>query len=399
MGNKIPQEVVDAAKKWSVLDYFDAFEPGRIHKVGKAYRMKDHPSFCIASDGNSWCWHSQGIEGGDAISYLMKIEKMTFQESVKLLTGSNIEYVHNDYKHLTNPVVFPFVLPEKNNNNYKMIDYLSNRGITKEVINYCIDNNILYQSREYSNYVLVSYDDNKKPLYITRDTYKRLLQKENIKDVVSYCKQNNLLLNVSELTNYNPLSNVIFVGYNTTTQQPGYAAKRGMFNKVIYENGKQKNKSFRQEITGSNKSYSFAMRSENDSCNTIHVFEAAIDAMSYASLVQLYSSDFHTKNLLSLGGAQSGKEENGKVTLPLALEEFISTSKTPIKKVYIHFDNDDAGIKHSKLLKQNLEHRGIESAIKLPPNGKDVNDFLKVTLQKLNADKSISARELLSKGR
>lgn len=177
MGNKIPQEIVDEAKKWTVFDYFNTFEPGRIHRVGRSYRMRDHPSFCIAPDGNSWYWHSQEIEGGDAISYLMKVEKMSFQDAVKLLTGRDIEYVHKEQKQITNPVVFPFVLPEQDNNNYKVINYLSNRGITNEVIKYCMDKHILYQSREYSNYVLVSYDDNKKPLYISRDTYKRLLKK------------------------------------------------------------------------------------------------------------------------------------------------------------------------------------------------------------------------------
>lgn len=398
MGKTIPQEVVDEVSKWSVIDYFETFEPGAIHKVGNEYRMKEHPSFCISQDGNVWCWHSQGLDGIGPISYLRKVKNMHFRDAVSLLIGKDIAVPKSEFKQ-NNSIVFPFALPEKNSNNNQLYHYLKSRGVTDKVINYCIANNLLYQSKEYSGYVLLAYNSSNQPLYITRETYSELTNKSNIKDVLGYCESYNLFVSPIELQGKKTLSNVVFVGYDVKENKPAYATKRGMYNKTIYVNGEPKNKSFRQEVLGSNKQYAFAMRSSSNTNNSLHIFEAPIDAMSYASLIELYSSDFTSKNLLAIGGAQSGNEHNGKVTLPLALEEFLATNQTTISKVFIHYDNDETGLKQAQLLKNNLLSRGINCEIKLPPTGKDVNDFLKATVQKLNNDKSLSARNLLQGGR
>lgn len=396
--SRIPQDIVDKASQLNMLDYFNNFESVQIHRVGREYRMKEHPSFAISLDGNVWCWHSQHIDGVGPISYLMKVKGMSFRQAVELLVGKEIVIPKSEFKQ-KNPVVFPFVLPEKNSNNSQLYYYLKSRGITDKVINYCIANNLLYQSKEYSGCVLLAYNGSNQPLYITRETYSELTEKNNIKDVLGYCESHNLFVSPTDLQDKKTLSNVVFVGYDMKENKPAYATKRGMYNKTIYVNGKPKNKSFRQEVLGSNKQYAFAMRSKSTTNNSLHIFEAPIDAMSYASLIELYSSDFTSKNLLAIGGAQSGNEHNGKVTLPLALEEFLVTNKTPISKVFIHYDNDETGLKQAQLLKNNLLARGINCEIKLPPTGKDVNDFLKATVQKLNNDKSLSARNLLQGGR
>lgn len=396
--SRIPQEIVDEASKWNMLDYFNSFEPTTIHKVGGEYRMKEHPSFAITNDGNCWCWHSQNLNGVGPISYLIKVKGMTFRQAVELLVGKDIDIPKREYKQKTF-AKFPFSLPEKNSNNNQVYQYLKGRGITDKVISYCIFNNILYQSKEYAGYVLITYNKSNEPLYVTRNTYNMLNEKEGITDVVDYCNSNNLFVNHNELDKQKTLSNVVFVGYDVKENKPAYATKRGMYNKTVYVNGKPKNKSFRQEVLGSNKQFAFAMRSNSSTNSTLHIFEAPIDAMSYASLIELYSSDFLSKNLLAIGGAQSGNEVNGKVTLPSALEEFLATSKVPITKVFIHYDNDETGIKQAQLLKNNLLSRGINSEIKLPPTGKDVNDFLKCTLQKLNENKDLKPRDLLQNTR
>lgn len=403
MSNRIPDEIVAQAKEISVLDYFETFKSGDLHWSGGSFRSKEHPSFCVKDDGYVFHWKSQGISGWGALDYLQKCEGLSFRDAVQRLTGTNIEMVRTEKLTEQVPALkIPFCLPERNYTNRNAIDYLYNRGISEEVINYCIDKGFVYQSREYSGAVLIGYDNSNHPLYITRDTYNTITKSKDIDDVVTYCTANYLLLSPRNLSNLKQVSNVVFVGYNTKTNEPAYAAKRGMYNKIVYdENGNPKNKSFRQEVTGSKKDFGFAMRDVSGKSKTVHVFEAAIDAMSYATLIQLYSSDFNKKNLLSLGGAQSGKQSKFKgeeeVSLPLALEEFISSYSQNIEKVFIHFDNDDAGVKHSQALKENLAKRGIESEIKLPPSGKDVNDFLKATLEKLNHEKGVSAREVLSR--
>ena len=399
MAEKIPQQLIDEAMKWSVIDYFNRFEPTVIHQVGNGYRRRDHPSCCISADGWLYDWKSRGLSGKGALSYLRKCEGIGFRDAVMLLTGENIELFREQH---TEPeihqVTIPFALPERNNTNRNVIDYLYNRGVSKEVIQHCINRGALYQSKEYVGAVLIGYDEQHSPMYILRENYQFMQKaKEPPKDIVGYSIREGLVLSPATLSTMRTVSNAVFVGFDNE-HKPAYAAKRGLYNKQVVENGKVKNNSFRQEVSGSSKSYSFYMRDVTGKSNSIHLFEAAIDAMSYATLIQLYSSDFSNKNLLSLGGAQSGKDNKfdpEKVTLPLALEQIFSNEQSNISKVYIHFDNDEAGIKHAKSLSEKLSRRGIENEVKLPPNGKDFNDFLKNTLQKLEANKNLNARELL----
>ena len=194
------------------------------------------------------------------------------------------------------------------------------------------------------------------------------------------------------------ITNAVFVGYDSN-HNPAYAMKRGFYDRVVIEAGKEVKKSYRGEVTSSSKSHPFCMFDQTGKSTSVHLFEAAIDTMSYATLIDLYSSDFRRMNLMSLGGAQSGKDNKfatDEVTLPLALEQLIKDGKSNISKVYIHFDNDTAGVTHAKALSDKLNKLGIACEIKLPPSGKDFNDFLKNTLAKLEQDRSLTPREVLA---
>lgn len=394
----IPQELIDKALEWSVLDYFNHFEPNVIHQVGSGYRRKDHPSCCISGDGWLFDWKSRGLSGKGALSYLKQCEGIAFRDAVELLTGEDISVaIEQNNEKVIHKLSIPFALPERNYTNQNVIDYLSSRGISKEVIHYCISKGWVYQSKEYSKAVLIGYGEYNNPLYIAKDTLKKLQEKEEITNLKSYCEENNLLLSPIALSNMKKISNAVFVGYDNNNK-PAYAAKRGMYNKAIIVDGKEKNKSFRQEVTGSSKQHSFFMRDLSDKSKSIHVFEAAIDAMSYATLIDLYSSNYKTKNLLSLGGAASGRESkfsSEDIILPPALQNVLDNKSFNIDTVYIHFDNDKTGQEQAIKLKNKLDKLGVKSQIKLPPSGKDFNDFLKNTIAKLEQNKSKNARDVL----
>lgn len=394
----IKQELIDKALEWSVLDYFNHFEPNVIHQVGSGYRRKDHPSCCISGDGWLFDWKSRGLSGRGALSYLKQCEGIAFRDAVALLTGEDISVVREqNNEQIIHKLSIPFALPERNYTNNNVIDYLSSRGISKEVINYCINKGWVYQSKEYSNAVLIGYGEYDNPLYIAKDTLKKLQEKEDITNIKSYCEKNNLLLSPIALSNMKKISNAVFVGYDNNNK-PAYATKRGMYNKTVIVDGKEKNKSFRQEVSGSSKRHSFFMRDLSDKSKSIHIFEAAIDAMSYATLIDLYSSNYKTKNLLSLGGAASGRESkfsSNDIILPPALQNVLDDKSLNIDTVYIHFDNDKTGQEQAIKLKSKLEKLGIKSQIKLPPSGKDFNDFLKNTIAKLEQDKTKNARDVL----
>lgn len=53
------------------------------------------------------------------------------------------------------------------------------------------------------------------------------------------------------------------------------------------------------EAKGSDKKYSFRLEAKNE-CNRIHLFESAIDLLTYATLLKMKHIDWHNENMLSL---------------------------------------------------------------------------------------------------
>ena len=105
---------------------------------------------------------------------------------------------------------------------------------------------------------------------------------------------------------------------------------------------------FRQDATGSDKSYSFRLES-NTKTDTIYIFEGAIDALSYATFLKLYGMDYKAKTLISLAGIYQPASDISKSKIPLAIQRYLD--KHPeTKNIFLCFDNDKAGRKASKAL-------------------------------------------------
>ena len=138
--------------------------------------------------------------------------------------------------------------------------------------------------------------------------------------------------------------NVVFVGRDQNGI-PRYAHVRGT------------DEPFRQDITGSDKSYPFRYEGNG---SQLFVFEAPIDLLSF---ICLYPRDWQTRSYLALGGV-SGK----------ALDHFLSERKD-ICQVFLCLDSDTAGSEASLRLAQNIPD-GI-SVVRLVPARKDWNDVLR----------------------
>lgn len=105
---------------------------------------------------------------------------------------------------------------------------------------------------------------------------------------------------------------------------------------------------FKQDATGSDKSYSFRLES-NTKTDTIYIFEGAIDALSYATFLKLYGMDYKAKTLISLAGIYQPASDISKSKIPLAIQRYLD--KHPeTKNIFLCFDNDKAGRKASKAL-------------------------------------------------
>ena len=131
---------------------------------------------------------------------------------------------------------------------------------------------------------------------------------------------------------------------------------------------------FKGEACGSDKRFAFALPGDGQD-GTLHVFESAIDALSYATIVRIGGSEWRGKAMLSLGGAAVPHDEAGTPALPAALNRLLESSPG-IRKVGIHMDNDAAGESAAHAIRRALEARGIDAEISPPPACKDMNEYL-----------------------
>ena len=152
--------------------------------------------------------------------------------------------------------------------------------------------------------------------------------------------------------------NAVFVGYDK--DKPAYAFKRSIF------------KNFKLDHAGSNKAFSFNYTNKNS--NELHVFEAAIDLLSYMTLLKMDEIDYTEFNYLSLAGASDKIASKSEADIPIALKAYLERNPN-IKTIIFHLDNDEVGIgATSKIISiLNSKYQCIDEH---PKMHKDVNELL-----------------------
>lgn len=169
--------------------------------------------------------------------------------------------------------------------------------------------------------------------------------------------------------------NVVFIGKDESGT-PKYAAYRGTMSS-----------SFKGDASGSDKRYSFRLLADKPT-DTVHLFEAAIDLLSYATYLKCEGKDYKSENLLSLSGVYQPKKEIKESKIPIALTTFLKANPH-IKTIFLHLDNDKTGRLCTAALKELLQ-KDYKIVDEPPPVGKDFNDFL---LSYLGIARPISSRE------
>lgn len=152
--------------------------------------------------------------------------------------------------------------------------------------------------------------------------------------------------------------NAVFVGYDK--DKPAYAFKRSIF------------KNFKLDHAGSNKAFSFNYTNKNS--NELHVFEAAIDLLSYMTLLKMDEIDYTEFNYLSLAGASDKIASKSEADIPIALKAYLERNPN-IKTLIFHLDNDEVGIgATSKIISiLNSKYQCIDEH---PKMHKDINELL-----------------------
>lgn len=164
-----------------------------------------------------------------------------------------------------------------------------------------------------------------------------------------------------------PYHNVVFVGFDEN-KKPAFGAYRATNDKRILG-----------DCSGSKKEYSFRIVNEN--IKELHLFEAPIDLLSYATLNKISGKDWLSLNYVSLSGVYAPRVDKPEIKMPLVLEKLFKKHKE-IKKIYLHLDNDLAGTKATIALQEALSN--YEVIDDRPIQGKDINDFLCMKLNIFN---------------
>lgn len=179
-------------------------------------------------------------------------------------------------------------------------------------------------------------------------------------DLLDFC------LSTGRLYESQKYHNVVFVGQDKYGK-PRYANLRGI------------GTDFKGEASGSDKRFSFSIPAAVDS-DTLHLFESAIDLLSYATLRKQEGMDWQTDHMVSLAGVYRPRAELRESSMPMALTQYLK-DHPGIKKIVLRLDNDYAGRMAAKALTVMLSDQ-YDVAYKPPPQGKDYNDFLCMRLGK-----------------
>lgn len=172
-------------------------------------------------------------------------------------------------------------------------------------------------------------------------------------DLIDFC------IRTGRLYESSPHHNAVFVGLDKYNK-PRYANLRGLGTDFV------------GDATGSDKRFSFSIPAPGS--DTVHLFESAIDLLSYATLVKMNGSNWNREHLASLAGVYKPKEELQESSMPLALKRYLS-EHSDIRFITLRLDNDATGGRAAKALVSMLSDR-YEVSVQPPPYGKDYNDFL-----------------------
>lgn len=156
-----------------------------------------------------------------------------------------------------------------------------------------------------------------------------------------------------------PYHNAVFVGFDRSGKAR-FGCQRGT--------GSAR---FHGDLNGSDKHYSFALAANIGKSRTVHLFESAIDLLSYATLCKMEGIDWRQQNLLSLAGIYQAQKKVEESKIPAALERFLEEHSC-ISNIVLYLDNDAPG-KMAAVAIRAVMPREYTVCNRPPPVGKDVN--------------------------
>ena len=299
---KLPDELIEMARKMDLFTYLSRYEPQELVLVGGSeYCTREHDSLKISN--GLWCWFSRDDGGASALDYLIRVKNIPFRKAVAIILAKELQETPSLIAENSEETEKKLILPERNLTDNRVRSYLKCRGIDGELIDCCIKKGYLYEATPYHNCVFVGFNQQGKPRYASL----RAINGSNIKG----------------------------------------------------------------EAKGSDKSFSFRIMHPSD---TLHVFESAIDLLSYMTIIKITSGKWLRESMVSLGGVHARKRTDHSPKVQPALQSAIQSAKD-LKRIILHLDNDIAGRQATVNIIAAL-HDYYEVIDEPPKCGKDMNDEL-----------------------
>lgn len=271
----------------------------RLIRSGREWRLASDHSITIR--GNQWYDHVPG-KGGLAIDFVRHYYGDSFPDAVSRLLGGEQGQEYRQSKKWQEEPREPFILPPANPDMRRVFAYLlKERLLDREIVSAFAKEKLLYESLEPSK------DGNKQ------------------------------------------YHNAIFVGYDSK------GVARHAHKKGIYTMGN----SYRGNLTSSDPCYSFHWNGES---NTIYVFEAPIDMLSYISL---HKRDWQKHSYVSLCGVAIQ-------ALSQMLKDY-----PQLRKVWLCLDHDIPGMQAAERIKKELSGAGYLNVEMKLSKWKDWNEDIK----------------------
>ena len=322
------QEQIEKAREMDLLTYLQNYEPQElVHVTGKTFSTREHDSLKISN--GKWMWWSRGFGGASALDYLVKVRGDPFTKAMEKILGQEARRppIFVPKAETAEPAkAKKLLLPERSPTTDVVRSYLAGRGIDPEIIGICIRDGLIYESLPHHNCIFVGFD---------RDGEAR------------------------------------YASFRATKAE-----------KVMGEAaGSDKKYSFRIEPVATPETMVGDNRTGRQSIDrTLHVFESAIDLLSFATKMKHLTGDWRAEPMLSLGGVYAPRGDPTQGKLPISMAERLKDDPN-ILSVALHLDNDFAGREAAKMIQTRLGDR-YEIRNDPPRFGKDMNDELMHMIQK-----------------
>ena len=290
------------------------------HKLtdeGKNYvRSKEHSSLIIRKNDGAWSWNKRNENGRNPVSLVSRLLQtdQAYDSKTAYITAVKNLAAFSGYA-------------QENNENYSITS--KRKPITAERQTEMADR-VLQMPEKSSDY---------------KRSIAYLCQTRRIDyDIVKKLSAEKKILQEAKT------NNVGFVAYDATGQA-----------RHVFLRGTMSEKNFKKDAPGSDKSYAFCFGGREES-KRVYVFEAAIDALSHATLAKRCSKETGDYRITLNGISSEG------------LDRFLSEHKN-VKEIVLCTDNDVAGEKCAARIIEDKKdsYRLLRQRV---PEGKDWNEYL-----------------------